>query len=94
MAAEDDALAAEAQRTLARLQESAEWLVSWMREPEPEMRLREGGTVEDAFELIKGLADLATLLATQLGAAAKPPLGAVDVVQDLAGATRILTDDS
>lgn len=92
--AADDALAAEALRTLARLQESAVWLVNWMREPEPEMRLREGGTVEDAFELIRGLADLATLLATQLGARSQPPMGAVDVVQDLAGATRILTDES
>jgi hypothetical protein len=77
-------LAAEATRTMERLQEAAVWLVEWARDPEPEIRLRESGTIDDVFELVKGLADLGTLLATQVGQA----LGwsAEDVLQQVAGA--------
>jgi hypothetical protein len=78
-------LRAEAERTIGRLQVTASWLIDWLRAPEPVIRLREGGTVEHAFELVKGLADLGTLLATQLGQ--QMGLSAEDVLQQLAGAT-------
>lgn len=77
-------LHAEAERTIGRLQVTALWLVDWLRDPEPVIRLKDGGTVEDAFELVKGLADLGTLLATQLGRQAG--LSAEEVLQEIAGA--------
>lgn len=80
-------LAAEANRTFARLQAGALWVVEWLREPEPVVRLREGGDIDGVFELVKGLADLTTVLATQIGESQSPQLTAEDVLQKIAGAT-------